>query len=97
MGKAGVEPRRLFPGITDGARAREMARVIAGWRPGATSAGQARKAKRPAPEINPLLKSKFTGVQRANNRISHESFWHHTVQTRRTALYKCLRCPTLGR
>ena len=30
---AGTELRRLFPGITDGARAREMARVIAGWRP----------------------------------------------------------------
>ena len=28
---AGIELRRLFPGITDGARAREMARVIAGW------------------------------------------------------------------
>ena len=30
---AGVELRRLFPGITDGARAREMARVITGWKP----------------------------------------------------------------
>ncbi len=30
---AGIELRRLFPGITDGARAREMARVIAGWKP----------------------------------------------------------------
>ena len=29
---AGVELRRLFPGITAGAKAREMARVIAGWR-----------------------------------------------------------------
>ena len=28
---AGIELRRLFPGITDGAKAREMARVIAGW------------------------------------------------------------------
>ena len=28
---AGVELRRLFPGITDGAEAREMAREIAGW------------------------------------------------------------------
>ncbi len=28
---AGVELRRLFPGITDGAKARDMARVIAGW------------------------------------------------------------------
>ena len=30
---AGIELRRLFPGITDDARAREMARVIAGWKP----------------------------------------------------------------
>jgi hypothetical protein len=30
---AGVGLRRLFPGITDGAKAREMARVIAGWSP----------------------------------------------------------------
>ena len=30
---AGIELRRLFPGITDGAKAREMARVIAGWKP----------------------------------------------------------------
>ena len=30
---AGIELRRLFPGITDGVRAREMARVIAGWEP----------------------------------------------------------------
>jgi hypothetical protein len=30
---AGIELRRLFPGITDGLKAREMARVIAGWKP----------------------------------------------------------------
>ena len=30
---AGIELRRLLPGITDGAKAREMARVIARWRP----------------------------------------------------------------
>ena len=30
---AGIELRRLFPGITDGVKARQMARVIAGWRP----------------------------------------------------------------
>ena len=30
---ASIELRRLFPGITDGARASEMARVIAGWKP----------------------------------------------------------------
>ena len=28
---AAVELRRLFPGITDNAKARECARVIAGW------------------------------------------------------------------
>jgi hypothetical protein len=30
---AGAELRRLFPGITDGAKARQLARVIAGWQP----------------------------------------------------------------
>jgi hypothetical protein len=30
---AAVELRRLFPGITDNARAREWARAIAGWKP----------------------------------------------------------------
>ena len=30
---AGIELRRLFPGITDGTKAREIARVIARWRP----------------------------------------------------------------
>jgi len=30
---AGIEVRRLFPGITDGLKAREVARVIAGWTP----------------------------------------------------------------
>jgi hypothetical protein len=30
---AAVELRRLFPGITDNAQARECARVIAGWMP----------------------------------------------------------------
>jgi hypothetical protein len=30
---AAVELRRLFPGITDNAQARECARVIAGWKP----------------------------------------------------------------
>jgi hypothetical protein len=28
---AAIELRRLFPGITDGAKARECARTIAGW------------------------------------------------------------------
>jgi len=30
---AAIELRRLFPGITDNAKARECARTIAGWRP----------------------------------------------------------------
>ena len=30
---AGIELRRLFPGIANGAKARELARVIAGWKP----------------------------------------------------------------
>ena len=30
---AAIELRRLFPGITDNAQARECARTIAGWRP----------------------------------------------------------------
>jgi hypothetical protein len=30
---AAVELRRLFPGVTDTAEARECARVIAGWKP----------------------------------------------------------------
>jgi hypothetical protein len=30
---AAIELRRLFPGVTDNARARECARSIAGWAP----------------------------------------------------------------
>ena len=30
---AAVELRRLFPGLTDNARARECAQTIAGWKP----------------------------------------------------------------
>jgi hypothetical protein len=30
---AAIELRRLFPGITDNAKARECARAIAGWAP----------------------------------------------------------------
>jgi hypothetical protein len=30
---AAVELRRVFPGITDNAQARECARTIAGWKP----------------------------------------------------------------
>ncbi len=42
---AGIELRRLFPGITDSVKARDMARVIAGWRP------------MPPPERKPRLRS----------------------------------------
>jgi len=31
---AAVELRRIFPGIVDNAKARECARIIAGWSPG---------------------------------------------------------------
>jgi hypothetical protein len=30
---AAIEVRRLFPGITDNAKAQECARIIAGWTP----------------------------------------------------------------
>ena len=30
---AGIEVRRRFPGIVDNAKAREQARIIAGWQP----------------------------------------------------------------
>ncbi len=30
---AAIELRRLFPGVTDNAQARECARTIAGWKP----------------------------------------------------------------
>jgi len=30
---AAIELRRLFPGVTDNAEARECARTIAGWKP----------------------------------------------------------------
>jgi hypothetical protein len=35
---AAIEVRRLFPGITDNARALECARTIAGWKPLPTAA-----------------------------------------------------------
>jgi hypothetical protein len=31
--RGGVELRRLFPGVTDNAKARECARTIASWKP----------------------------------------------------------------
>ncbi len=45
---AAVELRRLFPGITDNAKARECARTIAGWQllPAAP-----RSARRSAPRV----------------------------------------------
>ena len=33
MFAAAIELRRLFPGITDNAQARQCARTIAGWKP----------------------------------------------------------------
>jgi hypothetical protein len=50
---AAIEPRRRFPGITDNAKAREQARVIAGWQPLPSPPQRAprrsRKAKADAP------------------------------------------------
>jgi hypothetical protein len=40
---AAIEVRRLFPGITDNARAREHARIIAGWQPLPPLSSKARK------------------------------------------------------
>jgi hypothetical protein len=37
---AAIELRRLFPGVTDNAKARECARTIAGWQPLTASACQ---------------------------------------------------------
>jgi hypothetical protein len=45
---AAVEVRRLFPGISDMVKARECARIIAGWTP----------SPPPAPATVTLLKSK---------------------------------------
>ena len=36
---AAIELRRRFPGITDNTKARECARIIAGWRPPAAEQG----------------------------------------------------------
>ena len=30
---ASIELRRMFPGVTDGMQARDMVRMIAGWKP----------------------------------------------------------------
>jgi hypothetical protein len=43
---AAVELRRLFPGITDNAKARECARTIAGWRPLPVAPRSARRLHR---------------------------------------------------
>jgi hypothetical protein len=37
---AAIELRRLFPGVTDNAKARQCARTIAGWKPLSASACQ---------------------------------------------------------
>ena len=43
---AAIEVQRLFPGITDNARARELARVIAGWTPLPDGVGSVRRVRR---------------------------------------------------
>jgi hypothetical protein len=40
---AAIEVRRLFPGITDNAKAWEHARIIAGWQPLAPRPSKSRK------------------------------------------------------
>jgi hypothetical protein len=42
---AAVELRRLFPGVTDNAEARECARTIANWKPLPEHARRVRRAK----------------------------------------------------
>jgi hypothetical protein len=46
---AAIELRRRFPGITDNAKAREQARVIASWTPLLTRAKPRRARKGKAP------------------------------------------------
>jgi hypothetical protein len=43
---AAIELRRLFPGITDNAKARECARTIAGWTPLPASVSKVRRRRR---------------------------------------------------
>ncbi len=43
---AAIELRRLFPGITDNARARECARTIAGWTPLPAPVPEARRVRK---------------------------------------------------
>jgi hypothetical protein len=42
---AAIELRRLFPGVTDNAEARECARSIAAWRPLPVSVRRGRRAR----------------------------------------------------
>jgi hypothetical protein len=52
---AAAELRRRFPGITDNAKAREQARVIAGWTPLPERRARRRKGKAdPAASGQPL-------------------------------------------
>jgi hypothetical protein len=46
---AAVELRRLFPGVTDNAEARECARTIAGWKPMPERLRPVRRLRRQAP------------------------------------------------
>jgi hypothetical protein len=43
---AAIELRRLFPGITDNAKARECARTIVGWKPLPAAACQITRLRR---------------------------------------------------
>jgi hypothetical protein len=46
---AAAELRRLFPGITDNAKARECARTIAGWKPLPPKLPPVSRSSRPQP------------------------------------------------
>ena len=46
---AAVELRRLFPGISDNAKARECARTIVGWKPTVVPPAPVKMRRRPRP------------------------------------------------
>jgi hypothetical protein len=52
---AAVELRRLFPGVTDNAQARECARIIAGWVPLPAPLRPARRTRPGGGVIGPAL------------------------------------------
>src|SRR5689334_25294947 len=64
---AAIELRRLFPGITDNAKARECARTIAGWtpRPAPVPKVSQRPRKRrsdPSPGLSPPTSSRRLAI-----------------------------------